>query len=198
MTYATGKAWKTWMHDFRFGALIYLPGEEASAIFHQLRRQYDPVSASSAPPHITITQPFAAPPSPAQIEQIRAILERASSFPVQIGPAITSPSQKLIWFDVQPKDLILELRNQLHETGLFRTDLPLTFGFIPHLTISAAPREPDKVEEIRRELDSRYSPWNLPFSALSWTVPDEDFVFQEQALFPLKGKGSLPRRSLAR
>lgn len=104
----------------------------------------------------------------------------------QVGPATSSPNGRLIWFDVTPKGPVLNIRDLLHETGLFRADLPLTKGFVPHLTISEAQRQPTEVTAINEQLNSGYSPQTIVFDSLTWIIPDENFVFRSHQAFQLK------------
>lgn len=184
--YSEGANWKSWMKDFRFGTMVFLPDGEVREIGDKLRNQFDPVSANTCVSHITLTQPFTTAPDPSQISMIQSLIGSFSRFNAQIGPATTSPNKRLIWFDVEPKDLILELRGQLHETGLFRTDLPLTKGFIPHLTISEAQREPEEVNAINGELNERYAARDVSFESIVWIIPDDNFVFKAHRTFRLK------------
>jgi 2'-5' RNA ligase len=174
------------MSDYKFGTLVFLPAGDLAEVSDKLRREYDPTSANSCAPHITITQPFSQNPNKEQLNTIISIIDKYSDFIVEIGPATTSPNKKMIWLDVNPKEEILRLREHLHDTGLFRTDLPLTKGFIPHLTISEELRELTAVNSILKKINSKYSIWNTKFNSLSWIVPDEKFVFHVRDIFHFK------------
>lgn len=184
--YASGEQWHDWMKDFRFGTLVYLPEGNLRSAVDRLREQYDPVSAKACAAHITLTQPFAKAPSLDDREKLQQLISAFVRTEAQAGPAVTSPNQKLLWLDVSPKKDILALRGRLHETGLFRTDLPLTKGFIPHMTISEQQRDPQEVNVILKDLNSRLSPWSFCFDQVSWIIPNESFVFEEFKKFPLK------------
>ncbi|WP_413583157.1 2'-5' RNA ligase family protein [Bdellovibrio sp. HCB288] len=184
--YASGDLWKIWMKDYRFGALAFVPTGDLRQTVDNLRNEYDPVSAKTSMAHVTLTQPFAKAPSKEDIESIERIAFVTDQFDIEVGPAVTSPNKRLLWLDISPKDPVLALRESLHETGLFRTDLPLTKGFIPHMTISEAGREPDEVQLINSTLNSKFRPWSVPFSSVAWIIPDEDFVFREYRQFVLK------------
>jgi 2'-5' RNA ligase len=183
--YSVGRDWKNWMMDFRFGTLVFLPSGELLDVGNELRRQYDPLSAKTSEAHVTLTQPFTNAPSEAQISKVAEIIAGHQEFQVQIGPAVSAPNQRLVWFDVAPKNLVLNLREALHGAGFFRTDLPLTKGFIPHQTVSELSREPDEAKLIIDRLNSKYPPWKVPFSSIAWIIPDEDFVFKTYRIFPL-------------
>jgi 2'-5' RNA ligase len=170
------------MEDFRFGTLVFLPSGDLRQTGDLLRERFDPVSAKTCAAHITLTQPFRATPNE---ERLAALIAGFKRFEATAGPFVSSPNQKLLWLDIQPAPNILALRDRLHETEMFRTDLPLTRGFIPHLTLSEEPREPAQVAQILTELNSKYPPWKFQFDTVSWIVPEGNFVFREVGRFEL-------------
>jgi 2'-5' RNA ligase len=183
--YSVGLEWKNWMKDFRFGTLVFLPTGELLDVVNELRRQYDPISAKTSEAHITLTQPFTKAPTEAQIAEVARVIVGHKAFEVQIGPVTSAPNQRLLWLSVTPKDLVLNLREDLHGAGIFRTDLPLTKGFIPHMTVSESHREPNEVNLIIKDLNAKYQPWHVPFISVAWIIPDENFVFKTHRLFKL-------------
>lgn len=184
--YAAATSWRSWMKDFRYGTLVFIPDSNVKLIVDQLRAEYDSNSAQISMAHITLTQPFKKAPSKEDLQIVTQIINSFSSFEVVVGPVVTSPNKRLIWLDVSPKQKVIELRDRLHDSGLFRTDLPLTKGFIPHMTISEAGREPEEVQTISERLNERLKPWALSFSAIYWILPNEDFTFKEFQSFKLK------------
>jgi 2'-5' RNA ligase len=184
--FAVGTHWKSWMTDYQFGTLVYVPKSDLRQTVDRLRTEYDSASASTSMAHITLTQPLAKAPSSEDIRMIQEIINSTSSFEMTIGPFTTSPNKKLIWLDITPKKNILNLRERLHDTGLLRTDLPLTKGFIPHMTISEMGREPDEVTAINTKLNAQMNPWTTLFDSVAWIIPNEEFVFQEHQVFELR------------
>lgn len=151
----------------------------------QLRAVYDPTAARNSPPHLTITQPFRMAPSAKDLVTIARVVAAFGDFQATLGPAIASPNGRMVWLDAQPRERILELRERLHDTGLFNTDIAFTIGFLPHLTISEEVRNADEVERIIERLNADRSRWDLTFDRLSWSVPTDEFVFEERLSFPL-------------
>jgi 2'-5' RNA ligase len=140
----------------------------------------------TSPAHITLTQPFATEPTPQQVVGMKALIGKVSPFTIRIGPAITSPNKRLLWFDVNPKSEVLNLREELHAMGIFRTYLPLTKGFLPHMTISEKAREPEEVQSILVSLNLSLPTLDITFDSVAWIIPNEDFVFHEHCKIPLK------------
>lgn len=151
-----------------------------------LRLKYDSISARTSMAHITLTQPFSKALSIDEVDCIAKILFSVGLLEVIVGPATTSPNKRLLWLDIEPKNPILTLRNNLHNTGLFRIDLPLTKGFIPHMTISEDGRESEAVQAINNVLNEKYKPWKTSFSSVAWIIPDEKFVFKVHRSFELR------------
>jgi len=184
--YSSGEQWHTWMKDFRFGTLVFIPSGDCRATVDRLRNEYDPDSAKTSMAHVTLTQPLTKAPTDDDVRRLETVIGGFRSFDISVGPAATSPNKRLVWFDVAPKESVLALREALHETGLFRTDLPLTKGFIPHMTISELRRDPEEVTSTNKTLNSNYKPWSLEFGSVAWIIPDEDFVFREFREFELE------------
>jgi len=184
--YPFGLKWKPWMKDFRFGTLVLIPSKEIQETVDLLRRKYDTASSKTSMAHITLTQPLNGPLAINDLSKIEKIIRSFKKFDTALGPAISSPNKKLIWLDVSSKEPLLALRQTLHATSLFRTDLPLTKDFIPHMTISELAREPEDVRGINIELNTKYKIWQTTFSSVSWIIPDEEFVFKEHRSFCLK------------
>lgn len=174
------------MEDYKFGTFVFLPQGELAKLTYKLREEYDPVSARTSPAHITITQPFSIQPNADQLKSIETLLGQIPSFEIEIGPVVSSPNKRLIWFDVKEKSEVLFVREKLHELKLFRTDLPLTKGFLPHMTISEKGREPEEVNSIIDTLNQTLQTWKIKFDSISWIVPDQNFVFHERRKFHLK------------
>lgn len=184
--YISNDNWKNWMKDFKFGTLVFIPSGELRNKVDSLRTFYDPTSAKTSMAHITITQPFSKALTNNEIQKIQNLISNFASFEFTVGPATTSPNKKLIWLDISQKESILAIRENLHELGLFRTDLPLTKGFIPHMTISEAPRSPEEVNSINNVLNTQLKPTSLWFNSIVWILPDQKFVFHEHHTFQLK------------
>lgn len=173
--FESGVNWKPWKQDYRFGSLVFIPEGEIFTKTDELRKKYDPVSADYSMPHMTLTQPFTKAPSKEDIMVIKNIFQGHKPFIISTGPIVTSPTGNLIWVDINPKENFVNLRNELHKTGLFRTDLPFTEGFVPHMTISEF--GVDNSETLLKELNRAYVMDSKQQLAVSWVVPNEQFKF---------------------
>jgi 2'-5' RNA ligase len=126
-----------WDHlaDFRFGVFVIALPEPLGARVEALRRRFDPASARIAPPHISVTQPLAEEPNDIGRADLGALLAEFPPFEIRVGPARAFPGSTVVYLAVEPGEPVLAMRAAAHATGLFRTDLPYTEGFVPHVTI---------------------------------------------------------------
>lgn len=173
------------MQDYKFGAFIYFPERAVQDQIMPYRHKYDPVSAELSAPHITITQPLRRELNNEDINDINEVLSDHQKFHIRIGPPVSSPNQKMIWLDITPKDKILGLREDLHDTGLFRTDLAFTTGFIPHLTISEAERDPDKNDAIIQKLQYELPACDAIMDHVDLSRPGDNNAFKTERSFNL-------------
>ena len=72
--FPNGHAWKSWMRDFRFGTLAFMPDGDLNSFSDSMRRRFDPESAHTCGPHITVTQPFTAAPSDADLKKVEDLI----------------------------------------------------------------------------------------------------------------------------
>ncbi|RYZ71336.1 MAG: 2'-5' RNA ligase family protein [Proteobacteria bacterium] len=196
-TFPSGDYWEDWMKDFRFGGLIFVPSDGLYEKAGSLRVLYDPDSARTSPPHLTITQPFTSAPTDADLARVRQSIRSHSAFQIQIGPGVASPNGKMIWLDAKPSQPLVELRESLHALGLFRTDLPFTRGFIPHLTLSEKPRPSEEVVQALETVERVFDPELCLIDRIIWSTPDEHFFFQEREVFRLGSNRSRNVKNLS-
>jgi 2'-5' RNA ligase len=170
--------WKKWMEDYQFGTFVFVPKNEIFENTKNLRQKYDPASARTSMPHITLTQPFSKRPTEEHIFLIKNIITSYDKFKIETGPVISSPNNKLIWIDINPKNEIIELRNLLHHTNLFRTDLPFTNNFIPHMTVSEFGENMNIESEIAK-INKNHILTSREELTVKWIIPDDNFIFKD-------------------
>lgn len=180
MNYPDYSKWKEWMKSYKYGTLVFIPTGKVFNNIDLLRKEYDPESAKFSMPHMTLTQPFSKAPTESDIEKIKDIVEKYNSFEIITGPATTSPNERLIWVDVNPKKSFVELREKLHSLDLFRTDLPFTKGFVPHMTISEFGKTDNEVKEVVALINEKYDFQSHQKLKVKWIIPDDNFVFTER------------------
>jgi 2'-5' RNA ligase len=127
--------------DFRFGVFVIALPEPLRSAVDALRGRFDPASARIAPPHISVTQPLAEEPNDIARADLGAVLAEFPPFEIRVGPARAFPDSSVVYLAVAPGEPILAMRAAAHATGLFRTDLPFSEGFVPHVTIREWPSE---------------------------------------------------------
>jgi 2'-5' RNA ligase len=180
----TGKP-EGWVIPYLPGSLVILPPREVRERVNRLRRKYDPVSAWRIPPHITVTQPFRAEPGAAELALISRVLIDHQPVTLRFGPLRNFLPYPCIWFDVQPAEAVLALREELHRTGLFNTDLSYTDGFIPHMSITDGTPAAESTERLFRRVANRVRGGEFRVDELVYTRPDWQFRFLPVKSFDL-------------
>jgi len=176
----------SWRDAYRHGTLLLLPPEPLRATLDPLRRRHDPASAQMCTAHITLTQPFVAPLSDADVHAIAEVVRGHAPFDVVLGP-VERLAPDVVVLRVEPRHRVLSLRQRLHALGLFDLSLPFTEGFVPHLTLS----ERGLVEPL-----PPLPAASFPCASVHHLVPDDDFVFGVRQVFALGSyRGEGPKRS---
>ena len=167
---------QAWLEEFRFGVFVIALPEALRTVIAELRERFDPPAAAIAAPHITVTQPLAEAPNDIARADLGALLAEVPPFDVRIGPATAFADSTVVYLAVEPADPILALRSAAHATGLFRTDLPFTDGFVPHVTIREMAGEGDAGDFpntlVIRETDAAVPTTRFRVDALELWVPD--------------------------
>ena len=73
--------------------------------------------------------------------------------------------------------MILELRDSLHNSGLFNLDEEFIEDFIPHMTITEELSGPKVTEGLLDQLQAVSVPGEFICDSLAHIVPDENFRF---------------------
>jgi 2'-5' RNA ligase len=167
--------------DDRYGVFVIALPEPLRSDVAALRERFDPVSAALAPPHITVTQPLAAAPNDIARADLGAVIAEIAPFDVHVGPAAAFAGSSVVYLAVEPADAVLALRSAAHRTGLFRLDMPLSEGFVPHVTVREWAGQGDAGdfpnEIVIREADAALAPTSFRCEALELWIPGTDGRF---------------------
>jgi len=177
--------WEDWQKPYRFGTLVIWPPEGVRGIVNAQREQYDPVSQSICQAHITVTQPFSRPLEEDEWKQIKALISGFQSFEIHYGPLRSFLPYPCIWYEIQPVEKVLALRNALHETGFFNLQMEHPENFIPHMTITEGLSGPCVDQDLLRRLQNESDGGSFLCESISSIVPDEDFHFRVLSVLPL-------------
>jgi 2'-5' RNA ligase len=181
--------WKEWQKPYAPGTFVILPPDDVSRAVNRQREQYDPVSASYSPAHITVTQPLSNRPDQEDWEKIESAMKGFSSFKIDYGPLRSFLPYPCIWYQVQPVKKVLALRESLHSTGLFNLNQGLIENFIPHLTITEGQSGPEVTEALLEELQAVSAAGSFTCKDLAYIVPDPSFRFHTERLVPFGDSG---------
>jgi 2'-5' RNA ligase len=177
--------WPTWGKRFGPGLFIIQPPESIRKIVDSQRETYDPLSQSYIGTHITVTQPFQNTPTEPEWELILPVLERFQPFEIHYGPLKSFLPYPCIWYDVQPAAVVLDIREALHQTGLFNLQEGYIEDFIPHMTITEGQSGPEVTPELLNKIQKESQTGSFLCEELVYSAPEIDFRFSALKAFPL-------------
>ena len=178
--------WPEWQKVYTHGTLVIWPPYQVGEVVNQFRDKYDPVSQSFCGAHITITQPFLRQPSSSEWDELGEVVSSFESFEMQYGPINSFLPYPCIFFEIQPSELVLAIRQALHATGMFNLDLPHTDDFIPHMTVTEGQSDIEVTEELFTKLRDEISGGTFICSNIAYIVPDRVFHFGIQRRLSLR------------
>jgi len=186
--YLTGvgmENWADWQKVYEHGTFVILPPVDIRMIVNKLRDQYDPISQSYCETHITLTQPLLNPITELDWNRLKSISSGFKPFEIRYGPLNTFLPYPCIYYEIQPAEKILEIRNAIHETGLFNLRLPHTEGFIPHMTITEGYYDAGETKSIFDKLRNETSGGSFMCSEITFISPDVNFHFEVKRIVKL-------------
>lgn len=172
--------WKDWQKAYRFGTMVIWPPDEVRAVVNGLRQEYDPASQAICEAHITLTQPLLRALTCQEWAEIARIAASFDLFEITYGPLSSFLPYPCIWYEVHPREKVLEVREALHRTGFFDLDRPYTANFIPHMTITEGqtPSGPPVDEALLESLRGRIESGSFRCKDVATIAPDETFHFE--------------------
>ena len=179
------KFWEEWQKLYRYGLIVIQPPDEIRELVNKQREEYDPLSQSYSEAHITVTQPLLKELSEDGWDRVLRIIEGHGSFQIDYGPINSFLPYPCIWYEIQPAEKILDLRQALHRTGFYNLSLPHTEDFIPHLTITEGLSGPTVDEKLFNQLQGESCQGTFLCQQLTYIVPDDKFNFKIVKTLPL-------------
>jgi 2'-5' RNA ligase len=153
--------WENWQKPYQYGTKVILPPKEIRELVNSQRQEYDPVSQSYCETHITVTEPFVRSLSDYEWDQILDLVKEFESFIILYGPLKSFLPYPCIWYQIEPREKVLKIRNTLHKTGFFNKEPKHSKDFIPHMTITEGLSGPKVnealLERLRKESEKRES-----------------------------------------
>ena len=175
---------RIWAH----GTLVLLPPADVAALVDDLRARHDPRSAALIGAHITLTQPFLAPPDAGALAGVAAVVATVPPFTIHWGPLNTFMPYPCIHFEIHPTEPVLRLRDALHALGLFNLALPHSGSdFIPHMTVAEGYADAVDTQRLFDALRDGAPSGLFTCTTVIYSCPDADFRFQPRASFALGG-----------
>jgi 2'-5' RNA ligase len=178
------KSWEDWQKPYQFGILVIWPPNELREIFSSQRERIDPISGSYCEAHITVTQPLCRHLDIEEWNELEVILSSFDTFEISYGPLQTFFPYPCIWYEIQPAEKILEIRDLLHQTNYFNLDMDHPKNFIPHMTITEGLSGPKVDDKLFHMLQQESGKGSFQCLGLSCIIPDKDFKFQVKSFLP--------------
>jgi 2'-5' RNA ligase len=178
-------SWEDWQKPYQFGTLVIWPPDEVREVVNSQRERYDPVSQSYCEAHISVTQPLLTWLDNEAWERMGKSLVEFASFEITYGPLNSFLPYPCIWYEVNPQERVLELRNALHRMGYFNLELKHPKDFIPHLTITEGLSGPTVNEDLVDMLQLESRPGVFLCDGLAYIVPDDNFKMRVKCVLPL-------------
>ena len=174
-----------WQKPYQFGTIVIWPPDEVRVVVNNQREENDPLSQSYCEAHITVTQPLLKNLSESEWNQVLSVVKDFRSFQINFGPLNSFLPYPCIWYEIEPRERILELRRALHLTGFFNLTLPHTEGFIPHMTVTEGISGPTVDGNLLKQLQKESRQGSFFCQGLAYIVPDQRFCFKEIRTLPL-------------
>jgi 2'-5' RNA ligase len=175
--------WEDWQKVYQYGTLVIWPPDQVRKAVNRQRETYDPDSAAICEAHITLTQPLLDSLTESGLEIIQEVAGGFQAFEIHYGPLRSFLPYPCIWYEIQPAEKVLTMREALHQTGLFNLSLEHTEGFIPHMTITEGLSGPAVNERLLVELQEQSLVGSFLCSEAVWILPDKTFSFKIQKHF---------------
>lgn len=176
-----------WQLPYRFGTIVIWPPQSVREAINAQRQEYDPASQRICETHITVTQPLIRLLIEDEWVQIRRLLKSFGSFEIRYGPLGSFLPYPCIFYEIEPKEKVLEIRRTLHNTGCFNLGLSHTEDFVPHMTITEGLSGPEVDEQLLRRLRGESNQGSFICHELMFIVPKDPFVFRAVRALPLGG-----------
>jgi 2'-5' RNA ligase len=181
--------WENWQKPYQFGTIVIWPPDSVRAIVNSQREKYDPASQAICETHITVTQPFYHWPDQAEWKKIQEVLREYHQFEIHFGPLTSFLPYPCIYYEIRPGRYIVQMRDALHQLGLFNLEMRHPKNFIPHMTITEGLSGPEVDEGLLKELQRESGKGSFICRELSYIVPDDRFHFHVSMGLPLSPSG---------
>ena len=183
--------WEDWQKVYRHGTVVIWPPDDVRNIVNAQRESNDPLSASICEAHISLTLPLIDLLSESQWNQVRKIVKEFPKFKIHYGPLKSFLPYPCIWYEIQPIDMLKEIRDALHQTGFFNLPIKRHKDFIPHMTITEGLSGSVVDEELLDILQKQSNPGTFVLQHVAYIVPDESFCFKVKSIIPLASPKNL-------
>ncbi len=186
--YSDNKPWEEWQSEYKYGAFYIFPPEGVIEPIDNLRKIYDPKSASYCQAHISLSESLRGPLTNAQLEELRENLSSLQPFNIKYGQLRSFLPYPGVVYTITPEENVKELRSTIQTTSLFKNSPLKRQNFTPHMTIAEFITV-DKTNELLITLSDKVPQGTFLCDAIEYAIPDDNFAFKRVLSIPL-GKTS--------
>ncbi len=176
--------WENWWHEYYYGAFYIFPPEEVMEEVDELRRKYDPRSASFCRAHISLSEPLDKKISALDVQSLRNDLNSISPFEINYGPLRTHLPYPGVTYTITPEKEFETLRRLIHNNRLFHRVKLKRSKIIPHMTIAEFITM-GQTNEIFNNLNKKVKCGKFLCKEIVLAVPNNEMYFNPVISIPL-------------
>jgi len=179
--------WEKWQFEYQYGAFFIFPPNGVIEPVDELRRRFDPKSASYCQAHISLSEPLKGPLSGEQLAELKDALSRVQPFEIKYGPLRSFPPFPGVCYSITPEKEFFDLRERIHAASIFAGH-PLTRkDRAPHMTVAEFITV-ERTAELLKELQGKVPEGIFQCASIEYAVPNDEFYFERVLTIPIGSK----------
>lgn len=182
--YADTSSWEQWQAEYRYGAFYIFPPTGVIEAIDQLRKTYDPKSASYCQAHISLSEPLQHPITQSDLEDLTTHLASITPFHIHYGPLRSFPPYPGVAYTIASEEPFAALRTAIHSASMFRGMSPKREHIAPHMTIAEFISN-ERTDELLQQLSGNVPEGSFLCSSVEYAVPNRDLYFERVLTVPL-------------
>lgn len=176
--------WREWQKEYRYGVILIVPPDPLRQQIDELRAKYEPIGQAIFGSHISLTVPLGREVGENEWAELKRIAAGIEPVTINYGP-LTSflPESPCIYLAIEPKTTLRKIYTAVERAAVFAGAPPRKYPFVPHMTITefiGIERSAETAKELLEKLKDITPSGSFLCTGLSYTVPDEEFLFTER------------------
>lgn len=184
IAYADTLSWEEWQREYEYGAFYVFPPIGVIEPIDDLRRTYDPTSASYCRAHISLSEPLPRPITGSDLDELRARISAIDPFEIHYGPLRSFAPYPGVAYAIAPEDTFRELRSAIHSASMFKDTALKREHIAPHMTIAGFITA-ERTATLLQELGGHVPEGAFACHSVEYAFPNDDFYFERIRAIPL-------------